>query len=158
MSIKEVNHTIRLSGLLLCAVIVLLIGNTPALADGEGTSLQATMAEPEFYAPVFLEEMSPVSPEEMERREEALERTHLPGPPLPRTNLPIIPPSKESQTSPVELSNTEGSEGEGLLLLNPEDFMIGLNRRLGSGAPDGYKSTVGEPQLRPERQVCLLQR
>ncbi|WP_337286848.1 hypothetical protein, partial [Candidatus Methylomirabilis sp.] len=89
-----------------------------------------------------------LSPEEQQRLEQAVERTHLPGPrPSPSRDAaaifdavgPSVPATGEA-ASPVE-------KAMGAAPLAPGTFTFLQNVDLGAGAPSGYTSVVGEPSV-----------
>lgn len=156
----------------LLALFLILSGPVQVCSAAEGPLLQATHPFQEAVAESvvidkpsraqgdLLPQPPQLSPEEQQRLEQAVERTHLPGPrPSPSRDAaaifdavgPSVPATGEA-ASPVE-------KAMGAAPLAPGTFTFLQNVDLGAGAPSGYTSVVGEPSVGnngtalPDRQL-----
>lgn len=109
-----------------------VLEDTPS---GTALALTANLAAPEFVKIQFLDKLPAVSPEEQQRREEILKKTHLPVP-QPHQELD---PQVNAQTVLI------GAETNATNLQSDPNFTIFNNSALGTTIPSGFKSTVGEP-------------
>jgi hypothetical protein len=119
---------------------------------------QATV-EPRFdwVAPeqYILAEPPQLSLEQLRRLEEALEKTHRSGPPLPAG--PTVHPEFIGPTSPPTQAPPLLEESEELDAppKAPEDFEFERNQDLGFGAPAGFTSNIGEPSAATKGNVVF---
>lgn len=96
----------------------------------------------------------PVLTEEQRRRlEEALARSHRPGPPLPVE--PGSDPEAAVPSEPATEARAPGAEAEAIPRLAPENFQIFRNEDLGEGAPAEYTSLVNEPSVAQNGEVVF---
>src|SRR5574337_1250029 len=159
MEQKRVISVLRPAALLLLVVLFGLpqvgsvaeragLEETRSLGFNEATSGSVSIGRPSVVQGNLLPEPPQLSPEERQRLEQAINRTHLPGPqPSPSKDAaakldavgPSVPATGEA-ASPAKRAMDAAP-------LTPGTFTLFQNVDLGAGAPSGYTSVVGEPSV-----------
>jgi len=141
-------------------LLVVLLGLSHVGSAAEGAVLEeahpskeeaagsVSIGKPSVVQANLLPEPPQLSPEEQQRLEQAVERTHLPGPkPSPSKDAA----AKFDAAGPsVPATSEAASPANGAMAaapLAPGTFTFFKNVDLGAGAPSGYTSVVGEPSV-----------
>lgn len=159
MERRRGNSVLRPAALLLLTMLfgLLQVGSAAEMAGLEETQLLSSkeaaagsvaIGKPSVAHGNLLPEPPQLHPDEQQRLEQAIERTHLPGPrPSPSKDAaaqfdtmgPSVPATGEA-ASPVDRTMAAAPLATGT-------FTLFQNVDLGAGAPSGYTSVVGEPSV-----------